>query len=86
MIKVSRSIGLGAGMCDALGLGDVLDHATHHNPAMRDLTGGEAGTAMVRNGLGCINQTHIPHPVPHFRSHFVTAQAYQEGNYAFVQS
>jgi hypothetical protein len=43
-------------MCDALGSGEVLDQATPHNPAMRDLTVGEAVNAMVRNGLGCINQ------------------------------
>jgi len=54
--QVLDHLGLVAGMFDALGIGDVRDHATHHNPAMRDLTGGEAVQAMVRNGLGCINQ------------------------------
>lgn len=49
-------LGLVAGMCDALGMGDVIDQATHQHPAMRDLTAGEAVNAMVRNGLGCINQ------------------------------
>jgi hypothetical protein len=44
-------------MFDALGIGDVLDRATPQNPAMRDLTVGEAVTAMVRNGLGFINHT-----------------------------
>ena len=43
-------------MCEELGIGDVLDQATHQNPAMRDLTVGEAVKAMVLNGLGCINQ------------------------------
>jgi transposase len=43
-------------MFEELGMGDVLDHATHHNPDMRDLTVGEAVKAMVLHGLGCINQ------------------------------
>jgi len=37
-----------------LGLGDVIDQATHHNPEMRDLTVGEAVKAMVLNLLGQI--------------------------------
>jgi transposase len=43
-------------MFDALGIGDVIDQATHQNPEMRDLTVGEAVKAMVLNGLGFINQ------------------------------
>jgi hypothetical protein len=43
-------LGLVAGMCDALGMGDVLDHATHQHPELRDLTVGEAVNALVRNG------------------------------------
>jgi transposase len=43
-------------MFDALGIGDVLDQATHQHPALRDLTVGEAVNAMVLNGLGCITQ------------------------------
>lgn len=54
--QILDHLGLVAGMFDELGLGDVLDQATHHNPEMRDLTVGEAVTAMVLNGLGCINQ------------------------------
>jgi hypothetical protein len=46
--------GLIAGLCDALGRGDVLAQATHHNPALRDLTAGEAVTARGLTGLGCI--------------------------------
>jgi transposase len=49
-------LGLVAGMFDELGIGDVLDQATHQNPEMRDLTVGEAVKAMVLNGLGFINQ------------------------------
>jgi transposase len=47
--------GLVAGMCDELGIGEVLDRATQQNPEMRDLTVGEAVKALVLNGLGCIN-------------------------------
>lgn len=54
--QVLDHLGLGAGMVDALGLGDVIDRATQQNPARRDLTAGEAVKAMGRNGLGCINQ------------------------------
>src|SRR5437762_13526867 len=54
--QIFDPLGLVAGMFDELGLGDVLDQATHHNPAMRDLTVGEAVKAMGLNGLGCINQ------------------------------
>ena len=50
-------LGLVAGMCDDLGMGDVIDQATQQHPEMRDLTVGEAVKAMVLNGLGCINQT-----------------------------
>lgn len=54
--QVLDHLGLVAGMFDALGIGDVLDHATRHHPDMRDLTVGEAVKAMVLNGLGFINQ------------------------------
>jgi transposase len=57
-------LGLGASMVDALGLGDVIDHATQQNPAMRDLTVGNAVKAMVLNGLGFIN--HALYLVPRF--------------------
>ena len=49
-------LGLVAGMFDELGLGDVLDRATHQHPTRRDLTVGEAVNAVVLNGLGCIHQ------------------------------
>jgi transposase len=57
-------LGLVAGMFDELGIGDVLDHATHQNPEMRDLTVGEAVKAMVLNGLGFTN--HALYLVPRF--------------------
>jgi transposase len=61
MEQTSRSqildhLGLVAGMFDELGIGDVRDKATQQNPAMRDLTVGEAVKAMVLNGLGFVNQ------------------------------
>ena len=43
-------LGLVAGMFDALGMGDVIDQATHQYPELRDLTVGEAVQAMVLNG------------------------------------
>jgi Domain of unknown function (DUF4277) len=48
--------GLVAGMFDALGMGELRDHATQQTPAMRALTVGEAVKAVVLNGLGWINQ------------------------------
>jgi transposase len=54
--QVLDHLGLVAGMFDELGIGDVIDQATHQNPEMRDLTVGEAVKAMVLNGLGFINQ------------------------------
>jgi len=54
--QVLDHLGLVAGMFDELGIGDVLDRATHHSPDMRELTVGEAVKAMVLNGLGFINQ------------------------------
>jgi transposase len=54
--QVLDHLGLVAGMFDELGIGDVIDQATHQNPEMRDLTVGEAVKAVVLNGLGCINQ------------------------------
>lgn len=36
--RILDHLGLVAGMRDALGMGDVLDHATHQNTAMRDCT------------------------------------------------
>ena len=62
--QVLDHLGLVAGMCDALGIGDVLEQATQQHPAMRDLTGGEAVKAMGLNGLGCIN--HARALVPRF--------------------
>jgi Domain of unknown function (DUF4277) len=50
--QILDPLGLVAGMFDELGIGDVIDQATHQNPEMRDLTVGEAVKAMVRNGLG----------------------------------
>ena len=54
--QILDHLGLVAGMFDELGIGDVLDQATHQNPAMRELTVGEAVKAMGLNGLGFVNQ------------------------------
>ena len=65
--QVLDHLGLVAGMFDELGIGDVIDQATHQDPEMRDLTVGEAVKAMVLNGLGFINQTL--YLVPRFFQH-----------------
>jgi transposase len=62
--QILDHLGLVAGTVDELGIGDVLDQATHQNPELRDLTVGEAVKAMVLNGLGCIN--HALYLVPRF--------------------
>jgi transposase len=62
--QVLDHLGLVAGMFEELGIGDVLDQATQQNPELRDLTLGEAITAMGLNGLGCIN--HALSLVPRF--------------------
>jgi transposase len=62
--QILDHLGLVAGMFDELGIGDVVDNATQQNPAMRDLTVGEAVKAMVLNGLGFAN--HALYLVPRF--------------------
>ena len=62
--QVLDHLGLVAGMFNELGIGDVLDQVTQHNPEMRDLTMGEAVKAMALNGLGLIN--HALYLVPRF--------------------
>ena len=70
--QVLDHLGLVAGMFDELGIGDILDQATHQNPEMRDLTVGEAVKAMVLNGLGFIN--HALYLVPRFFQHKPTSR------------
>jgi transposase len=70
--QILDHLGLVAGMVDALGIGDVIDQATHQNPEMRDRTGGEAVKAMVLNGLGFINQAL--YLVPRFFQHKPTSR------------
>jgi hypothetical protein len=43
-------------MFDALGMGEVIDRATRHQPEPRLVTTGDAVKAMVRNGLGVVHQ------------------------------
>ena len=57
-------LGLVAGMCDELGITEVIDQATKQDPAMRIVTAGQAVKAMVLNGLGFVNQQL--YLVPHF--------------------
>src|SRR5215831_18139152 len=56
-------LGLVAGMCEALGITEVIDKATQQDPAMQIVTSGHAVTAMVLHGLGFINQqlSRVPH-------------------------
>ena len=48
-------VGLVAGRFDALGMGEVMDRATRHQPDTRIVTTGDAVPAMGLNGLGCVN-------------------------------
>jgi hypothetical protein len=61
--QVLEHLGLVAGLCEALGLTAVIDRATKQDPDMRMVTAGHAVTAMVLNGLGCIN--HQRYRIPH---------------------
>jgi transposase len=65
-------LGLVAVMFDELGIGAVIDQATQQNPEMRMATAGTAVKAMVRNGLGFVNQQR--YLVPHFFQHKPTSQ------------
>ncbi|HSF31575.1 MAG TPA: IS1634 family transposase [Candidatus Tectomicrobia bacterium] len=49
-------LGLVAGMFDELGIGEVIDRATRHQPETRIGTTGDAVQAMVLNGLGFVTQ------------------------------
>jgi transposase len=51
-------------MFEALGITDVIDHATKQAPERRRVTAGHAVKAMVLNGLGFVN--HQLSLVPHF--------------------
>ena len=70
--QVIDHLGLVAGMFDELGIGEMIDHVTQQNPELRDLTVGEAVNAMVRKGLGCLNQAL--YLVPRFFHHQPTYQ------------
>ena len=62
--QVLDHLGLVAGMCEELGITEVIDQATQQNPEMRLVTVGHAVKAMVLNGLGFVNQQL--YLVPHF--------------------
>jgi transposase len=61
--QVLDHLGLVAGMCEELGIAEVIDQATKQDPAMRIVTAGHAVKAMVLNGLGFVNQqlSLVPH-------------------------
>ena len=53
--QILDHLGLVAAMFDELGIGEVIDRATRHQPETRIVTTGEAVNAMVLNGLGFVN-------------------------------
>jgi len=68
-------LGLGAGIFDALGLGEGLDQATQPTPEMRIVTVGNAVKARVRNGLGFVNHQRylVPRLFPNKPTHRLLA-------------
>jgi transposase len=54
--QILDHLGLVAAMFDELGIGEVIDRATRHQPETRIVTTGDAVKAMVLNGLGFVNQ------------------------------
>jgi transposase len=65
--QILDHLGLVAGMCEELGIAEVMDQATQHDPERRMVTAGHAIKAMGRNGLGFLNQQLDL--VPHFFQH-----------------
>jgi transposase len=54
--QIRDHLGLGAAMFDELGIGEVIDRATRHQPETRIVTTGDAVKAMVLKGLGFVHQ------------------------------
>ena len=54
--QILDHLGLVAALFDALGIGEVIDRATRHQPEPRIVTTGDPVKALVLNGLGCVNQ------------------------------
>ena len=50
--QVLDNLGLVAGMCEELGITEVIERATKQEPERRMVTAGPAVKAMVLNGLG----------------------------------
>jgi transposase len=73
--QILDHLGLVAAMFDELGIGEVIDRATRHQPETRIVTTGDAVKAMVLNGLGFVN--HQLYLVPRF---------FQDRSYAAVRS
>jgi transposase len=65
--QVLDHLGLVAGMFEELGITEVIAKATQPDPEMRIVTAGHAVKAMVRNGLGVLNQqlSLVPHCFQH---------------------
>lgn len=53
--QIFDPLGLVAGMFDDLGSGEGIDRVPQQNPARCLGTAGQAGKAMVLNGLGCVH-------------------------------
>jgi transposase len=62
--EIIDHLGLVAGMCEELGIGETIDQAIPQAPFMRYVTIGQAVQAMILNGLGFVNQQL--YLVPHF--------------------
>jgi transposase len=62
--QILDHLGLVAAMFDELGIGEVIDRVTRHQPETRIVTTGDAVKAMVLNGLGFVN--HQLYLVPRF--------------------
>ena len=68
--QVLDHLGLGAGLCDALGRGEIIEQATHPHPAMRDLTVGAPSKPWCRHSAlrfrygGIFIGKTMPHDLP----------------------
>ena len=54
--KLLNHLGLVAGMCDELGLGDLVDRLIVQDGEKRTVSVGQAVKAMILNGLGFANR------------------------------
>jgi transposase len=73
-------LGLVAGRCEALGIAEVIEQATQHDPERRMVTAGHAVKAMGLNGLGLLTQPLDL--VPHFFQHKPSSRLIAPGIHA----